>query len=369
MWYVINRTNGQKLVKFKKKIIVPLFEYMIKYKNEKITVTFEDFLNHKIKDNKKILGECDKILCKRNLKCVMDKKQIAMQKINSMNVLLYICKRKINKVCFTDCVNKLLRDYSDLQLKMHIYVYYRQNKELKEKAMFIEEKDVPSEWNYIFVEFFYKKFFSDEKIWEQIEKPSCGTLYTREIFHENFMDDNSIFVCPYCDSSEISDVGNLYVEHFLPKSRYPFLSMNQLNLYSSCKACNEPATGKGTNTVNPTVLPFYEQIGDRVSFIPDITTSSIKIVGETEAIRNYIDLFQLEKRYSKKHKYKLVHQLTSRVYNTISEAVTRNGAISDKEIEKYIEYEAKYKQRTHYFAVASIMRNYNKYLGFVGGGT
>ncbi len=41
-------------------------------------------------------------------------------------------------------------------------------------------------------------------------------------------------VCPMCDGS----LGDAEVDHFLPKSKYPFLSMHPLNLVPICQTCN-----------------------------------------------------------------------------------------------------------------------------------
>lgn len=363
MWYVINKQNGQKLIKFKKKVIIPLFEYMVKYKSQHRLDNFVEFLEEISLETKRKLIGCDKKLYRYNLKSIMNRKHILDQRVQNIEILKYICKRTVKKVRFANCVDSLLAKYTKLELEKHMYVYYIQNKELKERKSFIEETEVPDEWSFIFKVFFYEKFFVMPQIWERID----GVLYTRDLFHDNFKEDNKIFVCPYCDSSDISDNGNLEVEHFWPESKYPFLSMNPLNLYSSCKACNRPATGKGTKTFNPITLPFYENIGDGVRFRPDVVQRKIHIKGNTLAIDNYIRLINLENRYSKKSGYGIVELLTSTIYETIKELENHGQVVSDEEIEKYISLKIIPKVQPHYFVVSDILRDYSKYLDFIDG--
>ena len=287
MWYVINKQNGQKLIKFRKKIIIPLFNYMIKYKRENRTDSFSEFLKEISEINKKLLNFFDKN--KYTFESIKRKEQVIQDTINEVNVLIYICKRKTNKISFVDCVDKLLSNYDKFELESQIYVFFRQNIELKKRKSFINESPLPQEWHTIFKDFFYEKFFSMKQIWTKIGVDE----YSRDIFHDNFKSDNQIYVCPYCDSSEISDNGNLEIEHFWPKSKYPFLSMSPLNLYSSCKSCNR-TTGKGTTIFNPMIMPFHKQIGDDVRFIPNVSKKNIHITGKTQAIDNYIKLMNLD---------------------------------------------------------------------------
>lgn len=340
---------------------MPLFEYMIKYKNECRTDKFVEFLEEIRRESNCELIDCNRKIQTHNLKSMWNKKQILEQRIQDAEILKYVCKRVVDKGYLVDCVETLLSTYSKLELEMHMYVYYMQNKALKKRKSFIDELEVPDEWNRIFTVFFYEKFFAMSQIWERID----GCLYNRELFHDNFKDDNKIFVCPYCDSSDISDNGNLEVEHFWPRSKYPFLSMNPLNLYSSCKACNRPATGKGTKTFNPIILPFYQSIGDGVHFRPNVAERKIHIKGKTLAIDNYINLINLENRYSQKSEYKIVELLTSTIYATIKELENHGQVVSDEDIEKYISLKITPKVQPHYFAVSDILRDYSKYLDFI----
>lgn len=134
MWFVTNKTNCIKLKKFEKKVIIPLFTELLNYKRQSDYSDFVKYLNAK--------------------------------NINNQNdALIYICKRKVNKIKFIDCVNKIISDYTYEQIRWYFYIYLIQNKQIKEKQTSIDFFKIPEPFKTIFVDFFYNKFFSNDKIW------------------------------------------------------------------------------------------------------------------------------------------------------------------------------------------------------------
>lgn len=79
--------------------------------------------------------------------------------------MIYICKRKVNKIKFIDCVNKIISDYTYEQIRWYFYIYLIQNKQIKEKQTSIDFFKIPEPFKTIFIDFFYNKFFSNDKIW------------------------------------------------------------------------------------------------------------------------------------------------------------------------------------------------------------
>ena len=77
----------------------------------------------------------------------------------------------------------------------------------------------------------YKKF--DQ--WRYINGDSeCGT--TQESKH--WAKENSDWHCPICES-RFSECGGRTIDHKLPRSQYPWLSMEFKNFWVICKACNQ----------------------------------------------------------------------------------------------------------------------------------
>lgn len=334
MWYVINKTNGIKLKKFERKIIIPLFSQMIKYKSESKITSFMEYLE-----------------------TISDETEKAMLK--------YICKRTRKGIHFIDLVDSILVNLSEQEIRKYYYLYLKQNEELKKRSSFIEEVTVPEEFKQIFVNFFYEHFFGMDGIWEKID----GTVYTREIFHENFKRDNKISVCPYCDIDTMVNAGNAQVEHFWPKSSYPFLAMSALNLISSCHSCNQPFEGKGVTTYNPITMPYYEQIGDKINFSYDILHSKIQIKSKENHICKYIELLKLEKRYATSSVYNKVEACAESIYTSIQQYEYIHGVkMSEEEIKDYVKNKPIRiaRQDNLYFATVDVFSDYNEYLRYKG---
>lgn len=77
----------------------------------------------------------------------------------------------------------------------------------------------------------YKRF----DYWRYINGSyECGT--TQE--SRDWVKENSGLCCPIC-GEKFSKCGGRTIDHKLPRSQYPWLSMNLDNLWVICKACNE----------------------------------------------------------------------------------------------------------------------------------
>lgn len=76
-------------------------------------------------------------------------------------------------------------------------------------------------------------------------------LYEEYLDKGEFVDNRGLKICPYCGSTSIAvfykDDGTAIrppIDHFFPKSKYPFLAMNFFNLIPVCPICNNaPAKG------------------------------------------------------------------------------------------------------------------------------
>ena len=111
-------------------------------------------------------------------------------------------------------------------------------------------------------------------------------------------------VCPYCDITKI-DKDLVSVDHFLPKSKLPVLSIYPENLIVSCKACNESI--KGEKIKIPIAHPYYEELADYFVFKIDESDSSAykieiqMIEGNSglinKKVENFLELFEIKKRY------------------------------------------------------------------------
>ena len=151
----------------------------------------------------------------------------------------------------------------------------------------------PSPLVKIFKDYFYDKFFSVDWIWTDL----VGKAYTRTMFKVDFKSENKLNVCPYCDIDTITISRNSWIEHFLPKSKFPYLACNPNNLMPSCTACNVSGTGKGENTRKPIANQYQVQIGDLIKF--NFNGNKISISSNNDkSIENFIALLNLRIKYN-----------------------------------------------------------------------
>lgn len=83
-------------------------------------------------------------------------------------------------------------------------------------------------------------------------------------------------VCPYCNRQYISTYysqkgrtrGDL--DHFFPKTLYPFLSLSFYNLIPSCKVCNSSLKGSKEFEYGKYIHPYEEGFEDKVIFTYNI---------------------------------------------------------------------------------------------------
>lgn len=247
MWKIRNETNKKFLNDFRTKLIEPLFEEMINYKN----IGYRDTFSKYIEDGKEV------------------------KHLKSNELLKYINKNTLNYKNFSDLIQELLDKNTEDEISNYYDIYIEQNKMIDKYNYSIKvdtiTKNIKNIFKAIYKDFFYGKFFNLEQIWKLIDSDKYDKEgFNREKFHENFKNENNLYICPYCDIDTTKNNGNNEIEHFLPKSEYPFLAMNANNLISSCVSCNKPYEGKGTSVKMPIVSPFNLQMGDVIEFKNDI---------------------------------------------------------------------------------------------------
>lgn len=101
------------------------------------------------------------------------------------------------------------------------------------------------------------------------------------------------------------------MDHFYPKSKYPFFSMSIYNLIPCCKFCNSSLKGVSDFSYESHINPFDDGFGDNVKFkyeINDVEINNnmnlkLKLSDEileekTLKIRNNIEEFKLETLYN-----------------------------------------------------------------------
>lgn len=184
-------------------------------------------------------------------------------------------------------------------------------------------------------------------------------------------------ICPYCDRQFVYtfNTGNKKVraelDHFYPKSIYPYLALSILNLVPSCHQCNSSLKGKidpfDFKIIHPFILGFDDNVsieidtkdldalkGLNTNFELDFTiqTPDIDLANQ---LKNSIDLFALNENYiaHKLHIQNLIRKAsiyTDKMLQDISNILsTPSETYSKEELRKitFPEYEIKDRQGKH----------------------
>jgi len=132
----------------------------------------------------------------------------------------------------------------------------------------------------------------------------------RDNFGKELQEENQIFICPYCQRNYIGIFENKTstkgytapdLDHFFPKSKYPFLATTISNLIPACSVCNQRLKGsKDTyEEAIPNPIEMEDNILDKVSFNYSYNVIYIEnLEAKTPEIKNYIEFFKIQEQYS-----------------------------------------------------------------------
>ncbi|GAE37505.1 hypothetical protein [Halalkalibacter akibai] len=336
MWKIKNDINEMYLRKFEAEVTIPVFNMIRDITTEIRTGRIKLPLKSKeIWKNTSIFTEASEKQ-KRLFTHIMQRT---------------ISGRKLEDIIYIIVTNCTLDYVEDMY-----QTYLEQNAKIKNGNYDVDYKIVDEFYRLIFIDFYYSNFFTDDIIWSTIS----GDNYNRSSFHRNFRTDNKLAVCPYCDIDTTRSISNNNIEHFLPKSKYPFLAMNPLNLISSCIACNKAHEGKGEKVSDPPIItPYNEMIGEFAEFDIDFEAEQITLRNKGgQAHHNYFNLLKLYTRYSDSFIFECVDGAAHSLFETLS----NYQAPSKEAIEAYIKRREKREGLS--FALKSAISKYPHYQSY-----
>lgn len=282
----------------------------------------------KLNFNFKLLEEHFKVLEKELVELI--------SKLNTDRKIIKKRKKKdgtFENYLFLDLTPELIIFMNSLNLKMLL-----KSKFLKEITIelghYLKSSDEYKLLFYIFVEYGYMKYFT---------KGKNPTNYSAYIFVEKL----DIQTCPYCNRNYIFVVkkGKLRpeIDHFYPKTVYPYLAVNYFNLIPSCQTCNKTKSDKfHPNWINPYDV---EKADYKLTYKPksinfieverlkyDFNSFDINFKSTNENIK----IFKLKELY-KQHKDIVLELLIKKVYypkSYIDEL--KSFGFSEDEIYRYL---------------------------------
>ncbi|OUA54593.1 hypothetical protein [Bacillus thuringiensis] len=149
-------------------------------------------------------------------------------------------------------------------------------------------------------DYFYTAVLKSKYFWE-IYNPG-GTQKSKKQVREEQGKDR---VCPYCDQIYLSADSKSNMDHFLPISQFPFLSIHWANLVVACSICNGILV-KNKDWHIPVLHPYYDNIEKILYFSFDRKHNMVQVKTQIciPYVRkgklrggNFIDLLKLNKSY------------------------------------------------------------------------
>jgi len=165
------------------------------------------------------------------------------------------------------------------------------------------------------LEDFFKKLYSSGFLNLEVVKRNISS--NLNIYYDEFVRLNSMGYCPFCGLQPLDnefDPTRDAFDHYLPKSKYPFNSVNLRNLVPSCNKCNsgnkrdKDPLHDSNNNRRRSFYPFSESISNieiRVNVLeknwlhlkPNDLAISFTSELCQEEVETWKELFKVEERY------------------------------------------------------------------------
>lgn len=237
-----------------------------------------------------------------------------------------------NKDIFLNLISNIKKEVAEKSLEISIL----QDIEIR-KSLFAVSKEEISDEIVNLLEFIYEKIIFSESYWAGLDECS----FSKMIFKKDFFEDQQHCICPYCDSKEDFELLDFEIDHLLPKSEFPLLYINEMNLFPCCSSCNHIFYGKGNNWNDKYYNLFHNTLGLKVKFEFE---PEFKIMGIDNISTDFLNLIQLEKRSKRGLFAWEIDRLKKKVFKDLK----KNGSNRT-----FLEFEA-----PHYFLVSAIYKYY-----------
>jgi 5-methylcytosine-specific restriction endonuclease McrA len=135
-----------------------------------------------------------------------------------------------------------------------------------------------------------RNFEEDKKILIDVYEKFRNSVSSKNYIHKV-----SLKVCPYCNRNYIfnftkndKEEATAQLDHFIDKSKYPYLSLSLYNLVPSCSVCNQRKSAQDI-LKTPILNPFEDNIHNHISF------NSSEIISRDELENKNLDFFSEER--------------------------------------------------------------------------
>ncbi len=123
----------------------------------------------------------------------------------------------------------------------------------------------------------------------------------------------NITVCPYCNRQYVFTVQSgkvrAQLDHYYPKSRYPYLALSLYNMIPCCSICNRTKSSLDTYA-SPILYPYDEEYGYRAKFTLQFQKESkyVQVMqGLSDAFKLQLDTSESQQQQSIKNQMDKLH--------------------------------------------------------------
>lgn len=177
----------------------------------------------------------------------------------------------------------------------------------------------------------------------------------RKNYGKRIIEETGNNICPYCYRSYISvieaEIGKKSLtpdlDHFYPKSRYPFLAVTLSNLVPSCLLCNERAKNDQDFYKNSIYPP--QKIFDEIEFDYDVYLNKIYIKNYKQLIidpkyKMHLDTFLTQETYATHTEIlqNIINKHKKYKQSKIQDLVKHTVGLSGMYVKKIVFYEYEY---------------------------
>ncbi|MRS16969.1 hypothetical protein GJV06_18980 [Enterobacteriaceae bacterium RIT691] len=145
-------------------------------------------------------------------------------------------------------------------------------------------------------------------------------------------------VCPYCNAETIRTIDGIKkhrpdIDHFLPKSKYPFFAASIFNFIPAGSACNRSFKGS-VDVLTGYIHPLITGIDDvkLFDFNYDMINSCVQInINDIDCFDNNRKLFEIDAVYQDPS-YKEIYLSTRKQYKILKDAKPDENIFNDKDL-------------------------------------
>jgi hypothetical protein len=207
----------------------------------------------------------------------------------------------------------------------------------------------------------------------------------RSSYYPKYFQKLGIKSCVYCNSQLTISIkknkkskeykGRFQVDHYYPKSKYPYLSIALFNLYPTCAFCNFVKSDEiidfklYTDTVNKDIFHFHLNKASKAKFLIARNVDDIEITFVKNDNAEYLDIFNINEIYDTKKNIAEEIILKALAYNqTLREFlknIPKSDRINDNLIDRFVLGNYTNPGEIHRRPMAKFMQDLGKEVGLI----